>query len=72
MEKRVLVFYLVWTIVLVALPMISANAEVDALYIFKSKLQDPTNSLQSWDNLPGNLCTWFHVTCNPEGSVTRV
>ncbi|GAY63478.1 hypothetical protein CUMW_225970 [Citrus unshiu] len=27
MEKRVLVFYLVWTIVLVALPMISANAE---------------------------------------------
>ncbi|KAL9462125.1 hypothetical protein AB3S75_000178 [Citrus x aurantiifolia] len=72
MEKRVLVFYLVWTIVLVALPMISANAEVDALYIFKSKLQDPNNSLQSWDNLPGNLCTWFHVTCNPEGSVTRV
>lgn len=27
MEKRVLVFYLVSTIVLVALPMISANAE---------------------------------------------
>ncbi|KAH9718365.1 Somatic embryogenesis receptor kinase 1 [Citrus sinensis] len=47
-------------------------ASFDALYIFKSKLQDPTNSLQSWDNLPGNLCTWFHVTCNPEGSVTRV
>ncbi|KAH9669705.1 Somatic embryogenesis receptor kinase 1 [Citrus sinensis] len=47
-------------------------ASFDALYIFKSKLQDPNNSLQSWDNLPGNLCTWFHITCNPEGSVTRV
>ncbi|KAL5762520.1 hypothetical protein ACOSP7_018784 [Xanthoceras sorbifolium] len=44
----------------------------DALYSWKSNLTDPNNVLQSWDPTLVNPCTWFHVTCNGENSVTRV
>ncbi|KAJ4824862.1 BRASSINOSTEROID INSENSITIVE 1-associated receptor kinase 1 [Turnera subulata] len=37
-----------------------------------SALLDPNNVLQSWDATLVNPCTWFHVTCNSENSVTRV
>ncbi|XP_078444806.1 LRR receptor kinase BAK1-like [Wolffia australiana] len=33
---------------------------------------DPKKVLQSWDPTLVNPCTWFHVTCNSENSVTRV
>ncbi|KAM5574782.1 BRASSINOSTEROID INSENSITIVE 1-associated receptor kinase 1 [Rosa sericea] len=51
---------------------VSANVEGDALNALKSNLADPNNVLQSWDPTLVNPCTWFHVTCNSENSVTRV
>ncbi|XP_028753161.1 BRASSINOSTEROID INSENSITIVE 1-associated receptor kinase 1-like [Neltuma alba] len=51
---------------------VSANAEGDALYAWKTKLVDPNNVLQSWDATLINPCTWFHVTCNSDNSVTRI
>ncbi|XAR53073.1 Non-specific serine/threonine protein kinase [Bertholletia excelsa] len=50
----------------------SGNAEGDALNALKINLADPNNVLQSWDPTLVNPCTWFHVTCNSENSVTRV
>ncbi|GJX95119.1 brassinosteroid insensitive 1-associated receptor kinase 1-like protein [Tanacetum coccineum] len=44
----------------------------DALNALKTQLGDPNNVLQSWDATLVNPCTWFHVTCNSENSVTRV
>ncbi|XP_048233982.1 BRASSINOSTEROID INSENSITIVE 1-associated receptor kinase 1 isoform X2 [Ricinus communis] len=44
----------------------------DALNALKTSLADPNNVLQSWDPTLVNPCTWFHVTCNSENSVTRV
>ncbi|KAH6773274.1 BRI1-associated receptor kinase [Perilla frutescens var. hirtella] len=44
----------------------------DALNALKSNLADPNNVLQSWDPTLVNPCTWFHVTCNSDNSVTRV
>ncbi|XP_007226511.2 BRASSINOSTEROID INSENSITIVE 1-associated receptor kinase 1 [Prunus persica] len=51
---------------------LSGNVEGDALNALKSNLVDPNNVLQSWDPTLVNPCTWFHVTCNSENSVTRV
>ncbi|PSS02827.1 BRASSINOSTEROID INSENSITIVE 1-associated receptor kinase [Actinidia chinensis var. chinensis] len=51
---------------------VSGNAEGDALNALKSNLADPNNVLQSWDPTLVNPCTWFHVTCSSENSVTRV
>ncbi|KAL6176534.1 hypothetical protein ACLB2K_053167 [Fragaria x ananassa] len=51
---------------------LSANVEGDALNALKSSVADPNNVLQSWDPTLVNPCTWFHVTCNSENSVTRV
>ncbi|CAL5379603.1 unnamed protein product [Camellia sinensis] len=50
----------------------SGNPEGDALNALKTNLADPNNVLQSWDATLVNPCTWFHVTCNSENSVTRV
>ncbi|KAH9718357.1 non-specific serine/threonine protein kinase [Citrus sinensis] len=74
MEKRVPVLFLclAWMMLVVASPMVSANAEGEALNNFKLKLQDPKNTLESWDPALDSPCTWFHVTCNKENSVTRV
>ncbi|XP_021290779.1 BRASSINOSTEROID INSENSITIVE 1-associated receptor kinase 1 [Herrania umbratica] len=51
---------------------VAGNAEGDALNALKTNLADPNNVLQSWDATLVNPCTWFHVTCNSENSVTRV
>ncbi|EEF42027.1 BRASSINOSTEROID INSENSITIVE 1-associated receptor kinase 1 isoform X1 [Ricinus communis] len=51
---------------------VAGNAEGDALNALKTSLADPNNVLQSWDPTLVNPCTWFHVTCNSENSVTRV
>ncbi|CAM8941630.1 unnamed protein product [Rhodiola kirilowii] len=60
------VFVLCW------LSRVSGNIEGDALNALKSNLEDPNNVLQSWDPTLVNPCTWFHVTCNTDNSVTRV
>lgn len=54
------------------LPRARGNAEGDALNALKTNLADPGNVLQSWDPTLVNPCTWFHVTCNSDNSVTRV
>ncbi|KAE8672761.1 BRASSINOSTEROID INSENSITIVE 1-associated receptor kinase 1 [Hibiscus syriacus] len=51
---------------------VAGNAEGDALNALKTNVADPNNVLQSWDPTLVNPCTWFHVTCNNENSVTRV
>ncbi|KAJ4716917.1 Receptor-like kinase [Melia azedarach] len=51
---------------------VASNAEGDALNALKTNLADPNSVLQSWDPTLVNPCTWFHVTCNSENSVTRV
>ncbi|GMN59023.1 hypothetical protein TIFTF001_028111 [Ficus carica] len=51
---------------------VSANTEGDALNALRTNLVDPNNVLQSWDPTLVNPCTWFHVSCNSENSVTRV
>ncbi|KAK4491222.1 hypothetical protein RD792_001955 [Penstemon davidsonii] len=61
---------LIW--VFVRFSRVSANAEGDALTALRNNLADPNNVLQSWDPTLVNPCTWFHVTCNSENSVTRV
>ncbi|XP_039038148.1 BRASSINOSTEROID INSENSITIVE 1-associated receptor kinase 1-like isoform X2 [Hibiscus syriacus] len=50
----------------------AGNAEGDALNALRTNVVDPNNVLQSWDPTLVNPCTWFHVTCNNENSVTRV
>ncbi|XP_021630354.2 BRASSINOSTEROID INSENSITIVE 1-associated receptor kinase 1 isoform X2 [Manihot esculenta] len=62
--RLILLFYIVYRV--------SGNAEGDALNALKTNLADPNNVLQSWDPTLVNPCTWFHVTCNSENSVTRV
>ncbi|CAJ1936010.1 unnamed protein product [Sphenostylis stenocarpa] len=44
----------------------------DALYALKSNMIDPNDALHSWDPSITNPCTWFHISCNGESSVTRV
>ncbi|XP_044490625.1 leucine-rich repeat protein 1-like [Mangifera indica] len=51
---------------------VRCNSEVDVLSAWKATLVDPNNVLQSWDPTLLNPCTWFHITCNSENSVTRV
>ncbi|KAL6310839.1 hypothetical protein AAG906_022065 [Vitis piasezkii] len=52
--------------------LIKAAAVRDALNALKSNLEDPNNVLQSWNATLVNPCTWYHVTCNSDNSVTRV
>ncbi|KAL6337506.1 hypothetical protein AAG906_037099 [Vitis piasezkii] len=52
--------------------LVRGNSEGDALYTLRRSLSDPDNVLQSWDPNLVNPCTWFHITCNQDGRVTRV
>ncbi|XP_073287492.1 BRASSINOSTEROID INSENSITIVE 1-associated receptor kinase 1-like isoform X2 [Primulina huaijiensis] len=65
-------FFLSSILVLAQVSRVSSNAEGDALSALKNNLADPNSVLQSWDPTLVNPCTWFHVTCNNENSVTRV
>nr|GMD79250.1 somatic embryogenesis receptor kinase 2-like [Ipomoea batatas] len=38
----------------------------------KSNTEDPNGALKSWDPTLVNPCTYFHVTCNFDNSVTRL
>ncbi|KAL7082444.1 hypothetical protein ACP275_14G099000 [Erythranthe tilingii] len=64
--------FLFLIIVFARLLRVSANAEGDALNALKTNLADPNSVLQSWDPTLVTPCTWFHVTCNNDNSVTRV
>ncbi|KAK8564178.1 hypothetical protein V6N12_036309 [Hibiscus sabdariffa] len=72
MEERLIFVCLRLVFVLDLVFRVSANAEGDALNALKNQLVDPNNVLQSWDATLVNPCTWFHVTCNNDNSVTRV
>ncbi|CAL0300805.1 unnamed protein product [Lupinus luteus] len=72
MEKVASSIILSFLICAILVLKVSANAEGDALNALKSNLDDPNNVLQSWDATLVNPCTWFHVTCNSDNSVTRV
>uniref|UniRef100_A0A8R7PZC6 Leucine-rich repeat-containing N-terminal plant-type domain-containing protein n=1 Tax=Triticum urartu TaxID=4572 RepID=A0A8R7PZC6_TRIUA len=50
----------------------SSNTEGDILYMQRQAWKDPNNVVQSWDPTLFNPCTWLHVTCNSDNSVTRV
>ncbi|GMP82249.1 hypothetical protein CsSME_00036642 [Camellia sinensis var. sinensis] len=63
---------LVFLFFALALVTVECNSEVDALSAWKAQLVDPFNVLKSWNSTFVNPCTWFHVTCNSENSVTRV
>ncbi|NP_001314369.1 BRASSINOSTEROID INSENSITIVE 1-associated receptor kinase 1-like precursor [Gossypium hirsutum] len=72
MTRRLISFCL-WLIFVLDLAFrVAGNAEGDALNALKTNMADPNNVLQSWDPTLVNPCTWFHVTCNSENSVTRV
>ncbi|KAF0917454.1 hypothetical protein E2562_020571 [Oryza meyeriana var. granulata] len=51
---------------------VGSPPEGDALYALRRALSDPRGVLQSWDPTLVNPCTWFHVTCNRDGRVTRL
>ncbi|CAA7401771.1 unnamed protein product [Spirodela intermedia] len=71
--QQIIASGLVWLIVLFhPLARVFANVEGDALHSLRTNLLDPNKVLQSWDPTLVNPCTWFHVTCNSENSVTRV
>ncbi|XP_050224733.1 LOW QUALITY PROTEIN: leucine-rich repeat protein 1-like [Mercurialis annua] len=55
-----------------AIATVDCNSEVDVLNAWKNVLTDPNNVLSSWDPTLVNPCTWFHVTCNSNNSVTRL
>ncbi|KAK8622425.1 hypothetical protein V6N13_117342 [Hibiscus sabdariffa] len=65
-------FWFVFLLIVVVGVAVDCNSEGDALNAWKSQLVDPNNVLQSWDPTLVNPCTWFHVTCNSENSVTRL
>ncbi|KAK4491139.1 hypothetical protein RD792_001863, partial [Penstemon davidsonii] len=44
----------------------------NALHVFRTRLSDPANVLQSWDPTLVNPCTWFHVTCDSNNHVVRL
>ncbi|KAL5712799.1 Leucine-rich repeat protein 2 [Ranunculus cassubicifolius] len=51
---------------------ISTNTEGNALHALRTRFEDPTNVLQSWDPTLVNPCTWFHVTCDANNHVIRL
>ncbi|XP_074303313.1 leucine-rich repeat protein 1-like [Silene latifolia] len=55
-----------------AVAAVNGNVEVDALHEWRQIVSDPNNVMQSWDPTLINPCTWFHITCNQDNSVTRV
>ncbi|KAH0900894.1 hypothetical protein HID58_040397 [Brassica napus] len=73
MERRLMIAGFFWLVLVFDLVLrTSGNAEGDALSALKNSLSDPNKVLQSWDATLVTPCTWFHVTCNSDNSVTRV
>ncbi|KAG5154740.1 hypothetical protein JHK82_012709 [Glycine max] len=66
-------FLILWMFVVLDLVIkVSGNAEGDALMALKNNMIDPSDALRSWDATLVHPCTWLHVFCNSENSVTRV
>ncbi|KAF3531034.1 hypothetical protein DY000_02036679 [Brassica cretica] len=73
MERRLMIPGFFWLVLVFDFVLrTSGNAEGDALSALKNSLSDPNKVLQSWDATLVTPCTWFHVTCNSDNSVTRV
>ncbi|KAG5525971.1 hypothetical protein RHGRI_032310 [Rhododendron griersonianum] len=72
MDREAWAISLCFVLVVSLLLRAHGNSEGDALNALKTNLADPNNVLQSWDPTLVNPCTWFHVTCNSDNSVTRV
>ncbi|EOA18398.1 hypothetical protein CARUB_v10006936mg [Capsella rubella] len=72
MERRLIPGFFWLILVLDLVLRVAGNAEGDALSALKNSLADPNKVLQSWDATLVTPCTWFHVTCNSDNSVTRV
>ncbi|KAL1534315.1 BRASSINOSTEROID INSENSITIVE 1-associated receptor kinase 1 [Salvia divinorum] len=72
MDRSIAAILCCFVIVFTRFSRVSSNSDGDALNALKSNLEDPNNVLQSWDSSLANPCTWFHVTCDSENSVTRV
>ncbi|XP_071741606.1 BRASSINOSTEROID INSENSITIVE 1-associated receptor kinase 1-like [Rutidosis leptorrhynchoides] len=71
--KLAIILILIWFILgFYNLSRVHGNAEGDALYTMKMQFTDPANALQTWDQVVATPCTWFHVTCNDQSSVTRI
>ncbi|KAL8264794.1 hypothetical protein R6Q59_022924 [Mikania micrantha] len=71
--ERTLPVILLWFIMgIYNILTIYGNPEGDALNALKLSLDDPNKVMESWDVTLPNPCTWFHISCNPESSVTRV
>ncbi|KAK4764371.1 hypothetical protein SAY87_013809 [Trapa incisa] len=51
---------------------VHGNSEGDSLYALRRSLSDPNGVLQSWNPNLVNPCTWFHITCDSNGHVTRL
>ncbi|XP_022777042.1 leucine-rich repeat protein 1-like isoform X2 [Durio zibethinus] len=71
MASKILVCLILFAVINIVV-VVDCNSEGDALHAWKTKLVDPNNVLQGWDPTLVNPCTWFHITCNSENSVTRV
>ncbi|KAL9246606.1 hypothetical protein vseg_020122 [Gypsophila vaccaria] len=51
---------------------VDGNDEVNALHEWRQSVSDPNDVMLSWDPTLANPCTWMHITCNSNNSVTRV
>ncbi|KAL3835045.1 hypothetical protein ACJIZ3_009781 [Penstemon smallii] len=48
--------------------LLQLNDDVLGLIVFKSALQDPLNSLNSWNEDDNSPCAWNFVKCNPKNN----
>ncbi|KAK9675340.1 hypothetical protein RND81_11G001400 [Saponaria officinalis] len=59
-------------VICLAVAAVDCNVEVDALHEWRQVVYDPNDVMQSWDPTLVNPCTWMHIACNSNNSVTRV
>ncbi|BFI20749.1 hypothetical protein MPTK1_7g15980 [Marchantia polymorpha subsp. ruderalis] len=60
-----------WLLAWALRPAVASNEEGDALYLVRSSLVDPNDTLRSWDPKMVNPCSWPYVDCEGD-SVVRV
>lgn len=63
-----------WALVNFQLSAVCAAQErqIQILLRMKESLEDPTNALGDWDGSDDSPCKWRGISCNGEGSVTRI
>ncbi|CAN1838275.1 Leucine-rich repeat protein 2 [Linum perenne] len=72
LEGKVLLFYFLPPFVILFHKLKVGNETGDALYALRQAVKDPGLVLQSWDPTLVDPCTWFHVTCDSHGRITRL